>query len=203
MKTLPLSRDGKPICVNCNEVGHDQTKCPKPRVEPKDRKCLRCDKTGHVASQCKSNLPLKELGADDGEPSDDYTLSLEGENVEVPVHVPATAAPSPHLGEVAQDKDGIRPERRDWTVVECGNKRPHVHLAATSFEHQTSFQVFDVDSEGDEGNDVGEPEEEEAWYPEDPCCSLDCQARGLYCTKAMLEEMKRQSRQRYESEPHS
>ena len=71
----PKSKDGRPICVNCNEIGHDQTSCTKPRVEAKDRLCLRCDKKGHTARQCKSGLPLKEIGAEEGE--DQYTLSLE------------------------------------------------------------------------------------------------------------------------------
>ena len=57
----PTSKDGKPICVNCNEVGHDQTSCTKPRVEAKDRLCLRCDQKGHLARHCKSGKPLRRL----------------------------------------------------------------------------------------------------------------------------------------------
>lgn len=35
-RVVPTSKDGKPICVNCSKVGHDQTKCPKQRMEAKD-----------------------------------------------------------------------------------------------------------------------------------------------------------------------
>ena len=71
----PTSKDGKPICVDYNEVGHDQSKCPKPRMDAKDRNVLRCDKPGHRAAQCKSGLPFKEVGVEENEEVD-YTLTV-------------------------------------------------------------------------------------------------------------------------------
>ena len=38
-----------PICINCAEKGHTIANCPKPAVPMKDRPCLRCRKTGHMA----------------------------------------------------------------------------------------------------------------------------------------------------------
>ena len=73
----PTSKDGRPICVNCNKIGHDQTKCPEPRVDAKDRKCLRCDKTGHIASQCTSGLPLKAVRVEEAEECATFTITTD------------------------------------------------------------------------------------------------------------------------------
>ena len=42
-RVAPTSKGSKPICVNCNEVGHDQTKRTKLSMEAKDQTILRCD----------------------------------------------------------------------------------------------------------------------------------------------------------------
>ena len=126
-------------------------------MEAKDRKCLKCDQPGHRAAQCKSGLPLKEIGAEEGE---------------------------------------------CWTVVEDGNKYPHMRPSAVSFEHQTFFQFSDNSSEDDAEEDVaydfpytlevsaaGELENENAQYSEHQCFGMGCHARGLPCTAAMPREM--------------
>ena len=178
----PKSKDGRPICVNCNEIGHDQTSCTKPRVEAKDRLCLKCDKKGHTARQCKSGLPLKEIGAEEGE--DQYTLSLEGDMTMNCSH----STPGISCG-------GDQVE--EWKAVKDGSRYPHKRLGTSRFEHQTSFQVFDDESEDEIYSDEGEVDNEdgaevvEAWYRDHPCCGMGCQARGLPCTTAMIMEMRR------------
>ena len=74
----------------------------------------------------------------------------------------------------------ICPVGECWTVVEDGNKYPHVRTNTVSFEHQTSFQFSDDSSEDDDGEDaVYEPEDENEQHDQHPCCGMECYARGL------------------------
>ena len=79
----PMSKEGKPLCANCGEVGHDKFSCPKERLEPGKRPCFKCGKVGHSASQCKSGLPARSLEAeqpgDEPDNGDKLTLVMECE----------------------------------------------------------------------------------------------------------------------------
>ena len=45
---------GKSRCLNCGDVGHHISDCPKPEVPKNERPCFKCGKPGHVSAQCKS-----------------------------------------------------------------------------------------------------------------------------------------------------
>jgi hypothetical protein len=48
--------------MNCNRKGHTASECRQPRIEVNDRKCFICQKTGHIAKDCKEKpAPLKAI----------------------------------------------------------------------------------------------------------------------------------------------
>ena len=50
--STPLRDPKDNKCANCNEKGHDASKCPKTKVMMTERKCHTCNRTGHLARNC-------------------------------------------------------------------------------------------------------------------------------------------------------
>ena len=170
----PTTQDGKPLCTNCNQVGHYKDGCPSEKVDASQRKCFRCNKPGHVSSQCTSGLPLKSV-----EEENAVTMSMEVD-------------------------DG------PWEEVLEGNRYPHMAEHMTRFEHDTTFQVFEDDSDLEEildgldskSDDAGDEEQGDAVWLDDadedlmrssnplsPCCLLACTSRGRHCLMDMLSNI--------------
>ena len=135
-------------------------------MEAKDRKCLRCDQPGHRAAQCKSGLPLKEIGAEEGEEFD-YTLMIcpEGDGWTVVEDGRIKALTFEHqtsfhfFDDDSEDDDG----------------------EDVAYNLPYTLEV----------NAAGEPEDENEQYDEHPSCGMECHARGLPRIAAMLKEMGR------------
>ena len=78
-------------------------------------------------------------------------------------------------------------EEEPWMFVENGNKHPHREINTVDFVHDTAFHFSEDSSEdGDKDDEVDGPEDENKRHHQDPCCGLDCRARGLPCTVAMF-----------------
>ena len=68
-------------CANCGATGHSTGKCPKPKVDLKDRVCFKCGKKAHKANECRS--PAAKLVEEENEQNaPSYTLSLHLDEAE-------------------------------------------------------------------------------------------------------------------------
>ena len=119
--TRPPREDtrGPRMCPNCGEA-HKELKCPKPEVARSDRKCWKCQKTGHMSRDCpsqKNGKPVKALTAE--------------EQVNAVLHRLGCVTPSDGFTKATHTFRRPQPQRQPLTIASASGNRFNV-LGAVS-----------------------------------------------------------------------
>ena len=179
----PTTKDGRKLCSNCGETGHDKTACKQPKTDFSKRVCWACKKPGHSSSQCPTKADVRILQEEgDEEPA---AFMLE-ESVEEPYWAAfrdhaqqrrgAPAELDNSFEALAEDSeeealDDADDDDEDDACDECG--------------HDDAY-----DECGHEKSIAEHPQSPEILELQSPCCRWKCEDRDKLCRVKMMAEFK-------------
>ena len=73
----PTTKDGRKLCSNCGQTGHDKTACKQPKTAFSKRVCWACNKPDHSAAQCPTKADVRILQEEGDEEPAAFMLSTE------------------------------------------------------------------------------------------------------------------------------